>query len=124
MCLQILYLKFYKHNPKNVLIFFIITQTNVGTSIVRNKSIRCSSSIYIGFIDNDDWITSEYIEKLLNKEYATNADITECNHINYSLDLECAVGLIRHNDASIQKFGLNIMESKGYVWRNYKKRIV
>lgn len=102
--------------------FFVINQTNGGISIARNKGIRVSSGIYIGFIDNDDWVTSDYIEKLLDRAYGTNADIVKCNHVNYSLDSECAVGVVRHSDASIQKFGLNIMEFKGYVWGGIIKR--
>lgn len=102
--------------------FFIINQKNGGISAARNAGIKASSGLYLGFIDNDDWVTSNYIEKLLSRAYENNADIVKCNHVNYSIDLDAEVGVIRHNDASIKKFGLEILEFKGYIWGGIIKK--
>ena len=115
-------LEILKTYTKKISDFFIINQINGGISNARNNGIRASSGTYLGFIDNDDWVTSDYIEKLLNRAYSTNADIVKCNHVNYSLESECEVGVIRHDDASIKKFGLNIMEFKGYIWGGIIRR--
>lgn len=112
-------LKMYMNKIKD---FYVINQENQGISISRNNGIKASSGKYLGFIDNDDWITEDYIEKLLDRAYSTDADIVKCNHINYSIDMDCSTGVIRHEDASIKKFGLNIMEFKGYIWGGIIKR--
>lgn len=112
-------LKSYKEKFND---FYIINQKNGGISVARNTGIKVSSGKYLGFIDNDDWVTEDYIEKLLDRAYRTNADIVKCNHINFSIDLNEAVGTVRHDDASIKKFGLEIMEFKGYVWGGVIKK--
>lgn len=95
---------------------YIITQKNGGISNARNNGIRAASGAYLGFIDNDDWVTKDYVEKLLDRAYKTSADIVKCNHVNYSAESNSITGVIRHDDASISQFGLNIMDFKGYIW--------
>lgn len=56
------------------------------------------------------------MEKLLDRAYKTSADIVKCNHVNYSAESNSITGVIRHDDASISQFGLNIMDFKGYIW--------
>jgi len=101
---------------------YIITQKNGGISNARNNGIRAASGLYLGFIDNDDWVTEDYIEKLLDRAYKTGADIVKCNHVNYSVESNSVTGVIRHDDASIRQFGLNIMEFKGYIWGGIIKK--
>lgn len=102
---------------------YVIEQENGGISVARNNGIRAASGKYLGFIDNDDWVTEDYVEKLLNRAYETNADIVKCNHINYGVTDDTELGIIRHEDASIiGDFGLNIMEFKGYVWGGVIKK--
>ncbi len=112
-------LESYRKKIKNL---FIINQQNSGISIARNNGIKAASGTYLGFIDNDDWVNEFYIEKLMDRAYSKNADIVKCNHVNYSLDLNYATGIIKHNDCSIKKFGLNIMGFKGYVWGGVIKK--
>lgn len=102
---------------------YVINQENGGISVARNNGIRAASGKYLGFIDNDDWVTEDYIEKLLDRAYKTEADIVKCNHVNYSVIDDVVLGVIRHKDASIiGDFGLNIMEFKGYVWGGVIKK--
>lgn len=101
---------------------YIITQKNGGISNARNNGICAASGLYLGFIDNDDWVTEDYVEKLLDRAYKTGADIVKCNHVNYSAESNSVTGVIRHDDASIQQFGLNIMEFKGYIWGGIIKK--
>ena len=91
-------IKDYESKYKNV---FVINQSNGGASIARNRGIRSAFGDYIGFVDSDDWVTEDYIEKLLNRAYATNADIVKCNHINYSLTEDKVLAVIRHDDFSV-----------------------
>lgn len=61
--------KFYEKND-NV---FLINQENAGLSEARNAGIKAASSQYIVFIDSDDCIKNDTVEKLIkeleNKEY-------------------------------------------------------
>ena len=102
--------------------FYIINQKNGGISNARNNGIKASSGTYLGFIDNDDWVTNDYVEKLLSRAFTNNADIVKCNHVNFNESLNSITGVIRHDDVSIDNFSLNIMEFKGYIWGGIIKK--
>lgn len=103
----------YQEKYRNL---YIISQKNGGISNARNNGIRAATGEYVGFVDNDDWVTQDYVEKLLDRAYKTSADIVKCSHVNYSAESNSITGVIRHTDSSINQFGLNIMEFKGYIW--------
>lgn len=63
--------------------FRVITQPNKGFSGARNTGIRESKGEYLIFIDSDDYVTSDYFEKLLKKALNTNADITACGYFTF-----------------------------------------
>lgn len=44
----------------------VINQKNMGVAATRNKGIKISRGEYITFIDNDDYIDSDYLEKFLD----------------------------------------------------------
>lgn len=53
----------------------------------RNKGIDISKGEWIGFIDSDDWIASDFYEKMIAKGEATGADVVGCQYqIVYSHD--------------------------------------
>jgi glycosyltransferase involved in cell wall biosynthesis len=57
----------------------VIHKENGGLSDARNRGLDIAKGEYIGFIDSDDWIKEDYIEKLLNLINDYNADISICN---------------------------------------------
>ncbi|MFI3326823.1 MAG: glycosyltransferase [Clostridia bacterium] len=109
-----------KANPNLIKVY---SQENQGISITRNKGLELAQSEYVGFIDNDDFVSEDYIEKLLDRAKKTNADIVKCGHYRYSSADEKIVADIRYDDISITgDIGNNIVKYKGFVWEGFIKR--
>lgn len=60
-----------------------ISKKNEGLSLTRNLGLREATGEYIIFIDSDDWLDLEYIEKLYTTACNTGADIVECDFWRY-----------------------------------------
>ncbi len=77
----------------------IINQANGGISKARNTGINLARGRYISFVDHDDEVLPDYVQKLMSVAYAENAEIVKCWY-----------GL---------KFGNEIVKkgsSAGYIW--------
>lgn len=66
--------EFVKTEPRAT----VIHQKNQGLSEARNVGIKHSKSEYIVFIDGDDKVAPEFIEKLVAEQERVNADIVVC----------------------------------------------
>ncbi|WP_413854281.1 glycosyltransferase family 2 protein [Candidatus Ruminimicrobium bovinum] len=65
----------------------IINQENRGLPGARNSALKIINGKYITFIDSDDFVSSDYLEKLTNIAEKENSDIVYCRHkMYYSLD--------------------------------------
>ncbi|WP_026527619.1 glycosyltransferase [Butyrivibrio sp. VCD2006] len=62
-------------NSENSISFKLITQSNTGQGGARNRGIDEATGDYILFVDQDDRIKSDYIERLLNVAEENNSDI-------------------------------------------------
>jgi glycosyltransferase involved in cell wall biosynthesis len=59
----------------------VITKENGGVSLARNLGLQEATGDFISFIDSDDWVESEFLEKL----YAVmkpGVDFAMCGHIS------------------------------------------
>lgn len=56
----------------------VIHQENQGLSGARNTGIKAASGEYITFIDSDDLVKKDYLEKLLRAIKVESADISVC----------------------------------------------
>ena len=54
----------------------VITQENQGLSSARNRGIEQARGEYISFVDSDDWVDKDFLEKLYNTILKYNADIS------------------------------------------------
>lgn len=61
----------------------IIHQNNKGISGARNTGLKHALGKYILFIDNDDFIDSNFIDIMLDKAYVHKADIVKCGYKLY-----------------------------------------
>ena len=60
-----------------------INQTNKGLSGARNSGIDIATGKYIVFIDSDDWVSNDMVEKLYSNVILYNANIAICNRWYY-----------------------------------------
>jgi len=58
----------------------VIHQKNAGVSVARNSGMDIMQGDYYCFIDSDDWITTDYLEKLYNTAKEENADLVVCGY--------------------------------------------
>jgi len=61
----------------------IINQKNAGVSSARNHGIEAAEGEYIGFVDSDDYLNNDMIEKLLSAITLYNADV--CVLMNHTI---------------------------------------
>ncbi|MDD3139235.1 MAG: glycosyltransferase [Lachnospiraceae bacterium] len=60
----------------------LITQSNRGLSAARNRGIAVAQGVFLFFVDSDDWLEKNAIEKLLEVQKKQRADIVCCGIIS------------------------------------------
>lgn len=100
--------------PERLIVF---EQENQGISAARNKGIELAHGEYIGFIDNDDTVTPNYIEQILHRAKETEADIVQCGYSNNTINGEL-LSEIKNGDHIIthQDTELFLNKVQGYIW--------
>lgn len=109
----------------------VIHKKNAGVSAARNDGIEKAKGIYICFIDSDDWIESNYLERILTEiedydilffgcvwHYEDGAVRSLCPPATLCrTNIYSAVYLLLHNDMGVNYFG--------FTWNNvFRKDII
>lgn len=68
--------------------FIVVHKQNEGVAKARITAFEHSKGAYITFIDSDDYVSSEYIEKLSKPIIEDGADMVSCNYFDYKVDEE------------------------------------
>ncbi len=96
----------------------IISQKNAGLSNVKNVGIKNATGTYITFIDSDDFVSLDYLEKLYKRIDENNYDVVYCKHKLY-YDLENTY----HRPKSEKKLPelakkINLSSDKNFILKN------
>lgn len=59
--------------------FVVITRKNQGLSVARNVGLAHSNAKYIAYVDSDDFVHPEFLQKLYSVANEYRADIVGCN---------------------------------------------
>lgn len=107
----------------------VIHKVNGGLSDARNVGLEIIAGEYVAFIDSDDWIESEFIEKLYHALIAYNADVSGCKYRKCTSVLEICDNTENNSVEIYNKIqGLSALIDetiKQVVWNKlYKKEII
>lgn len=69
-----------EYAKKDSRIKVIHREKNGGLSVARNSGLAVACGEFISFIDSDDHVTSDYLEKLLRMAKENGADIVHCGY--------------------------------------------
>lgn len=64
----------------------VIDQANAGLGGARNTGIDHVSGALLTFVDSDDFVTTDFVEKLVAAQCSTGADVVSCRHAKVSED--------------------------------------
>lgn len=69
-----------KHMKQYPNLYKLIDRENKGISASRNEGIKISTGKYLAFVDSDDYIENDMLEKLYNAIIKEDSDIAICNY--------------------------------------------
>ena len=104
-----------EYREKYPKIIILLNQENQGISAARNAGLNVAKGKYVSFVDHDDWIAEDYVEKLISVAVNENADIVKCGFEEktvsgeknlYQTKYECVIGEMRE---SLYKYS-------SYIW--------
>ena len=58
----------------------LLKEPNQGVGVARNSGIGCVTGEYIAFVDSDDYIESDYIEKLVSAYDVSDCGLSVCGY--------------------------------------------
>lgn len=97
----------------------IFNQINSGAASARNNGINNCCGEYIAFVDSDDFISSDFVQVMLDNAYKNNADVVKCSYISFSENYKKNIFLknkcLLKNDKYVKKI-------KGHACMNIIRR--
>jgi len=114
-------LKSYEQRDKRVR---VITQKNAGVSCARNTGIHNAIGEYISFVDSDDWVDADFLEKLYYAAKKYDADIAACGIKrlrSYKWKYHLKIDKEECTEDTNRKFLLCDVPDKCYVWNKIYK---
>lgn len=108
----------------------IASPVNKKQGGAKNLGLEAAKGEWIGFIDSDDWITSDFYEKLITRGEDTGADMVGCDyHLTHEHSME--IGQVVHNNQMSQtgiltkeKYRSLILDGGSLVVKIYRRHII
>lgn len=104
----------------------IINQKNKGPGATRNLGVKEACGEYLGFVDADDWIESNYFETLYNAAKEIDADISRTmvkKHYNNDYSFNCLYNLEKYSSLFQQKQQI-ISKDVSVFTKIFKKKFI
>ncbi len=120
-------LRKYEENDERIIVLY---QENAGAGVARNKGIEIAKGEYIAFIDSDDWIESDALEKLYNNIKHNDSDMVLFNSVEHKPNNEFRERIYLPKDSSIDynnftfdyKYRKNfVMNGMMVIWSKFYK---
>lgn len=113
-------IKDYMKKYKNIKYFY---QKNKGQSVARNEGLKKSSGDFIMFVDSDDFIDTNMIEKLIDPMIKDEKiDLTFCNYYLYKNNKTTNVKIINNKNNDLIKELL--ISPPGPCVKLFKRKII
>ena len=93
--------------------FSLITQSNAGLATARNVGLQKMSGEYVTFVDGDDFVSENYLAKMIRVAEVENADLVISSYYRYSDDDKMYYfydfsDILRNEEIRIDEFAKNI----------------
>ncbi len=106
----------------------IFSQPNKGLSSARNKGLKYAKGEYVLFVDSDDWISINMVDKMVNTFRINKADMVVCQFVRCFADSRMEVSFYSNNEKMelsksqmlVELFKDNMITN--HVWRKMYKR--
>ncbi len=108
----------------------VIHKKNGGLSEARNFGLRKSKGEYVLFVDSDDWISINMVEKMVTTMINDNADMVICDYFSFLPDgqIERKKPLYENKVFTVKEAIIETLEDKqitNHVWRKlYKRKLI
>jgi glycosyltransferase involved in cell wall biosynthesis len=99
-----------EYAAKDRRVTLIVFEQNKGVATARNAGIDAAKGEYLSFIDSDDWVDADFLEKLYSAAKRENADIAKGCH-------RWADGRIMDNDEIKKDKACFIFNSTSAIYR-------
>jgi len=113
-----------EYSRKDERIKIINNKENKGSSLSRRIGFEMSSGEFIQFVDSDDWIAPDTLEKLYNKAISEDCDLLIFN-VSY-IDKDNNIKIIKQDHTSSEKIyiirKIIYNEIKTYLFNKFIKR--
>ena len=100
----------------------VLHQENSGIAAARNRGLEASTGEYVGFIDNDDTVSEDYVQKLLDAARRNSADFIKSG---YAVCLEpggYCNNIIKPFEKIETADKAKLLQYDGYIWGGIQKR--
>lgn len=103
----------------------IINQSNFGSSQARNAGLEIAEGEFICFVDSDDVLPPDSIEKRISLLAGSGSEMCVCNFVNIDFQSEmckseheniCHTGEMSASEFMYALFDYSIMGYQGYLW--------